>query len=67
MDKLIVFIKLKKKLLRGWIAWFLPPVLQELCGPTLVLGFHGIATYAQFFMLKKPNFNPVPDFHGSTS
>ena len=37
------------------------------CGPTLVLGVHEIATYAQFSMLKKPNFNPIPGFYGPTS
>ena len=36
-------------------------------GPTPVLGVHGIATYARFFMLKKPVFIPVFDFHGPTS
>ena len=36
-------------------------------GPTPVLGVHGIATYARFFMLKKPVFIPVSDFHGLTS
>ena len=38
-----------------------------LCGPTPVLGVHGIATYAQFFMLKKLVFISVPNFHGPTS
>ena len=37
------------------------------CGPTPGLGVHRIATYARFSMFKKPNFNPVPDFHGPTS
>lgn len=40
----------------------MPPVLHESCGPTPVLGVHGFATYAQFFMLKKPDFNLVPGF-----
>ena len=35
--------------------------------PTPVLGVHGTATYAPFFMLKKPIFIPVPVFHGPTS
>ena len=38
-----------------------------LCGPTPVLGVHGIATYAPFSLLKKPDFNLVPDFHNPTS
>ena len=54
-------------MLRVWTARFLPPVLHEPCGPTLVLGVHGIATYARFSMLKKPDFNPVPSFYGPTS
>ena len=37
------------------------------CGPTPVLGVHGIITYARFSLLKKPDFNPVPIIHGSTS
>ena len=36
-------------------------------GPTPVLGVHRISTFARFFMLKKPVFIPVPDFHGLTS
>ena len=36
-------------------------------GLTPVLGVYRIATYARFFMLKKPIFILVPDFHGSTS
>ena len=36
-------------------------------GPTPVLGVHGIATYARFFMLKKPVFISVPSFHSPTS
>ena len=51
-------------MLRGWIAQFLPPILHELCGPTPVLGVHGIATYVRFSMFKKPDFNLVSDFHG---
>ena len=54
-------------MLRGWTAQFLPSVLHEPCGPTPVLGVQGIATYAWFSMLKKPDFNPIPGFHGSTS
>ena len=54
-------------MLRGWTVWFLPSVLHESCGPTPILGVHGITTYAQFSMLKKPNSNLVPGFHGSTS
>ena len=53
-------------MLRGWTARFLPPVLHEPCGPTPVLGVHGIVTYARFSKLKKPDFNPVLDFHGPT-
>ena len=37
------------------------------CDPTLVLGVHEIATYAWFFMLKKPDFNPILGFYGLTS
>ena len=37
------------------------------CGPTPVLGVHEIVTYAPFSMLKKPYFNPVLNFNGSTS
>ena len=37
------------------------------CGPTPVLGVHGIVTYARFFMLKKLIFIPVIGFHGPTS
>ena len=37
------------------------------CGPTSVLGVHGITTYAWFFMFKKSVFIPAPDFHGPTS
>ena len=54
-------------MLRGWTARFLPLVLHELCSPTSVLGVHGIATYARFFILKKPDFNSVLGFHGPTS
>ena len=36
-------------------------------GLTPVLGVHGIATYARFFMLKKPVFISVLDFHSLTS
>ena len=36
-------------------------------GPTPVLGVHGIATYARFFMLKKPIFIPVLGFHSPIS
>ena len=36
-------------------------------GPTPVLGIYEIATYAQFFMLKKPVFIPIFDFHDPTS
>ena len=37
------------------------------CGPTPVLGVHEIATYAQFFMLKKPVFISVLGFYDLTS
>ena len=50
-------------MLRGWTARF----LTGSYGPTPVLEVHGIATYAQFFMLKKPIFIPVLGFHGLTS
>ena len=50
-----------------WTARFLPPVLHEPCNPTPILGVHRIATYTRFSMLKKLDFNPVPDFHGLTS
>ena len=53
-------------MLRGWTSRFLPLVLHESCGPTSVLGIHEIATYAQFSMLKKGDFNPVFSFHGTT-
>ena len=52
--------KTKKKIAKGWTTRFLPPVLHEPCGPTLILGVHGIDTYAQFFILKKPYFNLAP-------
>ena len=54
-------------MLRGWTAWFLPPVLHEPCGPIPILGVHEIATYARFSMLKKLDFNLIPGFHGPTS
>ena len=37
------------------------------CDPTPVLGVHRIATYAQFSMLKKLDFNLIPGFYGPTS
>ena len=46
---------------------FLLPVLHEPCSPTLVLRVHEISIYAQFSMLKKPNFNPVLGFRNPTS
>ena len=36
-------------------------------GPTPVLGVHRIATYVQFFLLKKLVFISVPGFHDPTS
>ena len=52
----------KKKNAKGFMV-----LATGSCGPTPILGVHEIAIYAQFFMLKKPVFIPVLDFHGPTS
>ena len=58
------FYKKKKKIAKGLDRMVLA---IGSCGPTPVLGVHEIATYAQFPMLKKPDFNLILGFYGPTS
>ena len=65
----VVFIKIKKLKIKKKIAkgFDRTVLVSGSCSPILVLGVHGIATYARFFMLKKLIFIPIPGFHDSTS